>query len=605
MPVVNCPLTYVAQCVGENRRAMRLKTLFALPIGIILLVTLVLGGTLASQGWSNQSRGRAAVEAVEAMRLLLLLQADMRAERIATNFALGTPFPILDTVRARLAAARQKTDRRLATIVRRETVAQNGMLRPAPYLTTVAIRLGVARAAADRLLALPVADRGFNALNAMQPKMVWVSQALERPIERASTAVIHADPSLSGLLIEQRLATSLRDHVGLVAGVVIPRGNSGESLTDQDIERIRVLVAQAEYLVRLLDAAMEIGGATEPMRQAMAGLESRDDADMFNRLMRHTDAAGMRLRDRDDLMFPQHILVPWGEAVNLLRVAIVDAAVARVAARAANNERQFDIALLAFGVVLVAVLESIVLLSQRVVRPLAELGGAITRIAAGDRSVAPRFEPNAREFVDMATSVETLRQAALVADAAALRHRMAARQRVMALREALGIVETVRKPAHALERGVASLSAGIDATIALVRDRTKDPPPTLGAAADAVRVGLAAIRESSVELDSVCDAAAQAQTEDGPEAELVERIMAVHAEVDRHSAVVRSFVQPSLVALCDAASVTAAAPGSALRELVGVQFERIEEAVAMVAAMLSAVSRAAAIVHDLPLDEAA
>ena len=72
----------------------------------------------------------------------------------------------------------------------------------------------------------------------------------------------------------------------------------------------------------------------------------------------------------------------------------------------------------------------------------------------------------------MVTAVETLRQAALVADATALRHRLAARQRLEMLREALGIARTVEEPARALERGVASLSDGMDATIALLATAT-------------------------------------------------------------------------------------------------------------------------------------
>ena len=37
---------------------MTLKTLFAIPIAIILLVTLLLAGVMAGQGWSGLVRGK-------------------------------------------------------------------------------------------------------------------------------------------------------------------------------------------------------------------------------------------------------------------------------------------------------------------------------------------------------------------------------------------------------------------------------------------------------------------------------------------------------------------------------------------------------------------
>ena len=50
---------------------MNLRTLFAIPIAVILIVTVSLAGMVAGQGWSGMARGRAAIEAVERMRLLL------------------------------------------------------------------------------------------------------------------------------------------------------------------------------------------------------------------------------------------------------------------------------------------------------------------------------------------------------------------------------------------------------------------------------------------------------------------------------------------------------------------------------------------------------
>jgi hypothetical protein len=89
---------------------MNLRTLFAIPIAVIMVVTLSLAGMVAGQGWSGLARGKAAIEAVERMRLLLALQTDLRAERVITNFVLGQPYPLTGicaaTVRCRAAQYR-------------------------------------------------------------------------------------------------------------------------------------------------------------------------------------------------------------------------------------------------------------------------------------------------------------------------------------------------------------------------------------------------------------------------------------------------------------------------------------------------------------------
>jgi hypothetical protein len=157
----------------------------------------------------------------------------------------------------------------------------------------------------------------------------------------------------------------------------------------------------------------------------------------------------------------------------------------------------------------------------------------------------------------------------------------------------------VEAPARALECGVASLSEGIDATIALITTARSAAPPTLELAATALREGLTEMRNSAVQLDATF--AAAAETEDRPEAEFIDLILAVRAQVDRRDTAVRRFVLPGLVALRDVAAATDVA---GLRQLVSDQFARIEETVAVISSMSATMTRAAAIVRDLPLEDA-
>ena len=97
------------------------------------------------------------------------------------------------------------------------------------------------------------------------------------------------------------------------------------------------------------------------------------------------------------------------------------------------------------------------------------------------------------------------------------------------------------------------------------------------------------------------DAALDTRTEDWSETEIVAHVLAVQTQVDRRDAAARAFIQPSLVALRDAAPVVRGTPE--LRALVNDQFHGIESAVAMLAAMRAAMARAVGIVRDLPLTD--
>ena len=590
---------------------MTLRTLFSIPVAIILLVTLSLAGMIMGQGWSDLVRGKQAVEVVERMRMLLQLQNDLRVERIAANLALGLSNPLPDQVLSRMHAARVETDRQAAAIVTHESLvrvavseAPNGVPR-GQYLDTTMAGLRRGRAMVDDLLAHDQRERSFPATKAAMSLMFSTSSFLEPPLERASGAVIAVDPGLSSLVVMERLTVALRDQIGVIASLILPRLNTREALTATDMEQLRILLGRAEYLTQLLGNLFSIAGGNERVRTALVDLEKVDNAEVNRRLNESLDS-GASGSPRDGEFSPvQNVIVAWGERVNVLRGAIVDATVERVTNGQIAGERQFDTVVTAFGLVMIAITESVVLLTHRVVGPLAQLGGAITRIAGGDRSVALKLNPGTLEIAEMVTAVETLRQAALVADAAARQQQWAARQRLTVLREALVIARTVRDPARALERGVASLSEGIDATIALIGASPNHPSPnhptmTLRAAATAVRAGLAEMRGSAAELEATLASAGSEQTDDWPEAEFVAHILAVKAQVDRRDAAVSGFIQPSLMALRDAAGEVQTPD---LRDLVSDQFEYIETTVATVASMRDAVMRAATIVRELPLED--
>jgi hypothetical protein len=338
------------------------------------------------------------------------------------------------------------------------------------------------------------------------------------------------------------------------------------------------------------------------MRTALARANAAREATIQWQLDKAIDAGPLDARINRPIVWLSWPIEYWAARVNDLRIAIIDEAAERAHHEQVLRTRRLDLALTAVGAVVLIILAALFVLQRRVVAPLAQLGFAITRIAGGDRREAFVVHSTTREIATMVTAVETLRQAALVADATATRQREAADRRRLVLREVLGILRVVYEPSHAVEGDVAKLSAGLDAAMALVGGRNKAPPPTLEAAALAVRTGLRGIHEAARDLDAAIVAAREAEDNALPEAEIVKRILRVRGLIDRRDTLVRAFIQPCLRALRDLAPEASDPEARSLHELISDQFELIEATVGAMAMMLSAVTKAATIVRELPVE---
>jgi hypothetical protein len=289
----------------------------------------------------------------------------------------------------------------------------------------------------------------------------------------------------------------------------------------------------------------------------------------------------------------------WSDRVNTLRAAIIRVTVERVRAEQEARDAWLKFALTAIAAVVMIILVAVIVLQRSVVGPLAQLGFAITRIADGHRRSKLVISSTTREIATMVTAVETLRQAALVADAAALRQREAAERRLRALQEILGILQIVKEPSHTLENDVARLSEGMDAAVALIAGA---PLPALDTAAAAVRSGLQEMRKAVRELDAIIDAARGMDADVLGKDDIAACITEVQGSIAQQDVLTRAFIQPCLFALRDASPLAGEPPAGTLRELIDEQFELIESTVATMASMRATVAKACAIVRDLPLD---
>ncbi len=217
--------------------------------------------------------------------------------------------------------------------------------------------------------------------------MLAPNLALDAPLAAAAVDITAIDPSMSGLLAVARIASTLREELSLIAEVVMPRFNMGERLTRAEEAEIRRRSEISSELTRLLEMTIEVTGPTEAMRRAVIELRRWDDSGELQKLSEIANGSSPETAEDSGVLRPQIVFIPWADRIAELRAAIMDATVKQVVARESTRERRFDFGLAGFGLVAIAILEAVFMLRRRVVVPLARLGVAIRRIAAGDRSV--------------------------------------------------------------------------------------------------------------------------------------------------------------------------------------------------------------------------
>ena len=578
---------------------MTFKALFAIPILVILLVTLSLAGMIVSQEWAGHQRGAIAIAAVERADILNRLENQLSTERIATWDAFEADYPLPAPVAHELAASRAETDRVIGLLIANQRTDAVHANDREPWVPRIQASLAGGRERVDALLNTEPTNRTYEALRGIMPRMLTPVALLEPRLALTATAVITAEPDLAGIVAVARIGLALRDTLGGIAAATLPRLDAGEQLTKDDIRQVMSLLIQVDTTTKLMEFTFHLASPTDEMRRLLASAKRVREGIVQRQLdlMIDTGARGIEA-ERPNIWSSRPVAI-WAEHINALRNAILVETLHRVQVSQAARDRRLDLACTAAGAVALIILAVLVVLQRRVVRPLAQLGLAIARIADGDRRTRLAIHSTTREIAAMVTAVETLRQAALVADAAALRQREAAESRLLVLREVLAILRAVSEPSQSLEREVASLSLGIDAIVALMSSLHAESPPTLSAAATAVRAALRELRESTRALDQSGDAACQ---DEMPETEIVARIGTVRAHIDRRDALVRTFLQPCLMALRDISPLAGSPPAGNLHDLIDDQFELIESTVATLASMRASAAHAADIVRKLPPD---
>lgn len=580
---------------------MTLKALFTIPIAVILLVTLLLAGMIVSREWADHQRGSIAIAAATRASSLTRLESQLTVERNVTWRAFEAAFPLPEPVARQLAAARAETDQAIAAMIAISRIDTNGMAN-APESFLIAVEAGIAsgRSQTDALLKIDRPLRTYEAFTGVMPRMLGPALLFGPQLARAGADIIRSEPELAGIIAVARIGLALREQLAGVAAVMQPRLNAGQELTETDIEKVRLLLALADMTTNLLQTTFYLTNPSDEMRALLAQAAAAREIALRGHLNEMLVSGERDRQTGQPIVWSSGPLAVWADQVNLLRQAIIREPMERARAEQASRTTRLNLALGAVGAITVIIAAALTMLHRSVVSPLAYLGHAITRIADGDRSTELTVGSATREIATMVKAVETLRQAALVADATARSQHDEEERRLRVLREVLGILRGVPEPSHMLERDVARLWEGIENTIAFLSTITVSPPPALETAASAMRAGLPEMRDAARDLDVIIAAADQAGEDALPEDEIMARILSVRAPVDRRDELLRTFIQPCLVALRDTTPLANGGAARTLHDLIGEQFQLIESTVSTMASVTATVARAIAIARGLP-----
>ena len=207
---------------------MTLRTLFVIPIIVILLMTLALAGMIVSREWAGHIAGRLAIAATTRADILNRLEGQLAKERVATWDAFEAPYPLPDVDVSRLAGVRAETDRVLgALITNLRTAATNGVSGPEPFLGQVEASLAAARSQSDKLLNIDHPLRTYAAFRAVMPEMLGPAAILGPQLARAAAAAIKAEPELAGIIAVARIGLELRETLGRNRGDLAAQARCG------------------------------------------------------------------------------------------------------------------------------------------------------------------------------------------------------------------------------------------------------------------------------------------------------------------------------------------------------------------------------------------
>jgi len=416
---------------------MRLRSMLAVPMAVIMLITLLLVAVLSGGSIRSWRDGQSALDQMEQLRQLFALQEALGLERGPTNGALSSQPAVPRELAATLAARRRATDGCLRDLAALPKLSD----RLSAILAEFSERLTAARANTDAVIQQPPEQRSAGANASAVAMLVAMPPLLFPAVDALLADISAADPGVAPLLTATDAAADLRLYAGLIISRFTAAMAQGARVAVREVGPIRIQQGQVIELHRLLLASISHANIGEQTRDVVQEMEQ------------HYFGAGQQLIDGliaesiDHGQFsttPAQLLAEYEPSLTVL-VAVRNRLFAltrqQLEADQAARLHRLEATAVASGAVLLTVLAALLMLHGWIIRPLAELVALIIRLAEGDRSVRWTARHGSREIAELANAIEVLRVATIEADAAAARRRVELQRWTVQLRRVLDTLD--------------------------------------------------------------------------------------------------------------------------------------------------------------------
>jgi methyl-accepting chemotaxis protein len=483
---------------------MRVRSFFIGCMSIAAVIALVVAGKLVFMDWSSYTAQTEAGEAVGSAASLMKIPEQMTAERGAYLVALAADQPADVAVRDQIGKIRVATDQVLAAAIETvRIVGYAGADTQAGKLSGVAADMKRIRDAIDPMLAIAKKERDPSFMASLADEFQKMYAQVDAVVDTVDAAAARADGALAGYIGVARTSWSMRDRAGRRGTLYLASISSGAPMPAATIEQIAENAGYIDQSWATITAGIQRANNPPALVGAAETVRARyfvDNAAVYQKVM----VAG-----RGDGKYPYSIADyrrahgPGLDSILLVRDGAFEAAKTLITRQREAALFELMVALGALVLVAVVVAGVVIVFTRRVVTPLIELTGAITRIADNDLAVEVPARGRGDEIGAMAAALETLRLNAVKArelageSAAQQQTRQARAEHIEAVtggfdRAMAALIEDVQLAAH-------SMSTQADNT-AQIAQSVENRAVAVAAAAEEASVNVQTVAAATEEL---------------------------------------------------------------------------------------------------------
>jgi len=401
---------------------MRIKTLFAATLSVTAIMGLLSLLVIVLFCVDHHRRAVEAYRQTQSFAAVARLMERSALERGEINTLLNQDSPADQPARERMEKnannTRSSTEATLAALAEMTTDTS------VHYVTTiqkVSETLAQLRQSATAATGLPLSQRSGGIQQSYTAGVTSQSAVMAEVLDQLQGDVTESGTSTTNLISLARAAIDLRLWGGQRTVLAAQLIASGKPADQETLEKMAILVGKCEEQGRLIKLLMSEGNRQQALQSAVTKVKTdffEKGEQFFDRVL---NAA------RTDGHYPMSVAEGRAQTTGVLlppipalREAAFSAALDQL-----NAERQLTLQQLFFAIILILATISVytfsgVLLTQRVLAPLAALGQVIGKLAGGDTAVSVPGRDRTDEFGALAHAVETLRQGAAQAAEAAL-----------------------------------------------------------------------------------------------------------------------------------------------------------------------------------------